>query len=105
MKNKINNLLTKVFGADKKPERSPKIDRYFRVHNWMCQMRLSGYEILIYAFIYSYSRQGKGFCYRTEVMGGIFGLNAEVMDKIIYSLMAKNLLKKDEKGMYYAKRK
>ena len=27
VKNKINNLLTKVFGADKKPERSPRTSK------------------------------------------------------------------------------
>ena len=27
MKNKINNLLTKVFGADEKPEQSPRTSK------------------------------------------------------------------------------
>lgn len=96
------------FTAEKKqpkPDRSPKIDRFFKVHNWMFQMGMSGYEVLVFAFIYSYSRQQKGYCYRSEVLGGLLNITADTADKIISNLSEKKRIYRDKKGMLWTNKK
>ena len=105
MKSKLKQLFNKMLGRAK-PEQSPKKtpinNRFFKVHNWMLKMSLTGYETMVYAFIHGYSSQGKGYCYRPEVLGGgVFGTSAETMDNIIASLIGKGaLISLHEEALY-----
>lgn len=105
LKKKIAKLLGKR-NPERSPKRTPINNRFFKVHNWMLKMSLTGYETMVYAFIHGYSSQGKGYCYRPEVLGGgVFGTSAETMDNIIGSLIGKGALIRDSKGLYWTNKK
>ena len=100
----IKKLINKLFrtNPEQSPKKTPINNRFFKVHNWMLKMSLTGYETMVYAFIHGYSSQGKGYCYRAEVLGGgVFGTSAETMDNIIASLVGKGMLTRDAKGLLW----
>lgn len=75
---------------------------YFRVYRWMARMPISGYEILVYAYIYGYNRHNRGFCYTAEQLGGgVFGVSAETMDSIMKKLHEGGYLYKDNRGLFW----
>lgn len=96
----IKTIINKLFTA--KPERSPSEAYYFRVYRWMARLPISGYEKLAYAYIYGYNYHGKGYCYEsTQMGGGVFGISAEVMNKVMDKLLDKGYLFKDTHGLYW----
>jgi hypothetical protein len=96
----IKKLINKLFTA--KPEQSPSKAYYFRVYRWMARLPISGNEKLAYAYIYGYNYHERGFCYVAEQLGGgVFGISAEVMNKVMDKLLDKGYLFKDTQGLYW----
>lgn len=96
----IKKLINKLFTA--KPEQSPSKAYYFRVYRWMARLPISGNEKLAYAYIYGYNYHDKGYCYEsTQMGGGVFGISAEVMNKVMDKLLDKGYLFKDTQGLYW----
>ena len=95
--------IKELFNKFKKKEKPPKTDYYyFRVYRWMAKMPITGYEKLAYAYIYGYNYHDKGYCYESAQMGGgVFGISAEVMDKVMDKLLDKGYLFKDTQGLYW----
>ena len=96
----IKKLINKLFKA--KPEQSPSKAYYFRVYRWMARLPISGNEKLAYAYIYGYNYHGKGYCYEsTQMGGGVFGISAEVMNKVMDKLLNKGYLFIDTQGLLW----
>jgi hypothetical protein len=75
---------------------------YFRVYRWQARLPMTAYEKLVYAFIYGYNQQNKGFCYlNTQLGGGVFGISAETIDAIVGKMLDKGWLFKDSQGLLW----
>lgn len=96
----IKKLINKLFRA--KPEQSPSKAYYFRVYRWMARLPISGYEKMVYAYIYGYNYHERGFCYVAEQLGGgVFGVSAETMNSIMSKLLDNGYLFKDAQGLFW----
>lgn len=96
----IKQLLSSLFNNEQTTK--TKDTYYFRVYRWQARLPMTAYEKLVYAFIYGYNQQNKGFCYlNTQLGGGVFGISAEAIDAIVSKMLYKGWLFKDTQGLLW----
>jgi hypothetical protein len=96
----IKQLFNKLF--NERGAKKQKKEYYFRVYRWMAKMPISGYEKMVYAYIYGYNYHERGFCYVAEQLGGgVFGVSAETMNSIMNKLIENGYLFKDAQGLFW----
>jgi len=66
-----------------------KSDNYVTIHGWMCnELNLKGNDLLVFAYIYSYSRDGQNKCYSSlETIADTFNLSKQTIINSIKKLV------------------
>ena len=74
------------------------MSKYFIVHDFMInEMKLAGAELLVYALIYSYSRDGEGiYIGRLEDISNRTGVSRRSVVSVLERLVCRDLLIKKE---------
>lgn len=73
-----------------------KSDNYVVVHGWMCnELNLKGNDLLIFALIYSYSRDDQSLCYSSlDTIADAFNISKPTVIKSIQNLLDKQYITK-----------
>ena len=80
--------------------RNAKNSSFFVVHDWMVkELKLKGNELLIYAVIYGFSKDGKKRCTASiQHMADLINSTKQGVQKNLNSLIIKGLIAKEKKG-------